>query len=185
MGIYTVVVIAALAMYLSRLCEEVFVQSDLVHEDLLAESFNIVDEVEMIGFETLAARRQRLIEGVVVAQIELDAELRRPVLDANLGRHDDFRVIECLDELLGNVISLRLQLHVAAEVTRQFAGSVTGEPFGLGSSDQRLIISSQSLLLELVRALNDLAIVLIQRLILNASLSIHLLNLADFCHADG
>ena len=118
MRVDTIVVITALSMDLCRLRKEVLVQSDFIHKDLLPERLNVVDEVELVRFDGLPARRQRLIKAIVITQVKLDSELGRTILDANLGRYDDLRIVQRLNQLLRDVISLRLQLHVdVAEIT--------------------------------------------------------------------
>lgn len=51
MSVHSIVVVAALTIYLSRIREEMLVQPDLINKYLLAESFNVVDEVEIFCFK--------------------------------------------------------------------------------------------------------------------------------------
>jgi hypothetical protein len=102
-------IIALLALNSGILRKEILVELDFVNEELVAELVDIVDQNGGLG--GAASRTQRLIKPLIVLQVELNAEFRRPVLDAHVHWHNDARVVERL-QLLRDVISLRFKLNI-------------------------------------------------------------------------
>ena len=102
-------IIALFALDSGILRKEILVELDFVNEELVAELVDIVDQNG--GLVGAAPRTQRFIKSLIVLQVELNAEFRRPVLDAHVHWHDDARVVERL-QLLRDVVPLRFQLHV-------------------------------------------------------------------------
>ena len=100
-----VVVVAPLTVDLGGFREEMLIQSDFVNENLLPEAIDIVNQTG-----GLAACGERLIKAIIVFEVELDAQLGRPVLDTDLAGDDDLGVVEVFDQLLVLVLSRRLQL---------------------------------------------------------------------------
>ena len=123
MCIDPVLIVRALTVDLGRFGEEVLIQADLVHQDLLAERVNIVDKAG-----GAATGRQRLTEFFVVLEVELYTQFGRPVLDAYFAGHNDLRVVQLLDEAIPDLVTLRFQLGLSGvELTTELAACVVHE----------------------------------------------------------
>lgn len=134
MSVLAVVVVATLAVYLGGFREEVLVEPDLVDKDLLSEGVNIVDQAW-----GLPARSQRLVETFVVLEVELDAQFWRPVFDSDLTRHNNFGVIQGLNQVLVALLSRRLELSLRrVEISGKFVGA---NELLIGNDDGRVITS--------------------------------------------
>lgn len=87
-------IVALLALYPCILREEVLVKLDLVNKELFVEISNVVDQDR--GLVGASPGTQRLVEALVVLQVELDAQLGWPVLHAHLHGHYDLGVVQCI-----------------------------------------------------------------------------------------
>lgn len=91
MLVYAVGVVALLALNSGILREEVLVQLYLMNQKLLPEVINVVNQDGLLV--GAPPRAQRLVEALIIFQVELDAKLRGSVLNTHIHGNDDPRVI--------------------------------------------------------------------------------------------